>query len=209
MLKSWIKLLALLACMVGLAGCSGVRVIDSQVNSYSTLTELPQPPTYRLESLPLQDGMNLGFSQWQVDAAATQALSSVGMVRDDANGVYRLELASNASQYTPNWPYYYDPFYNPFYGPRYYGAMGYGPWGWSPGFGYNYWMDRPPTLYVFEVRLTLRDNTTSQVVYESNARYEDIWYNPDAILHALFKAAVNGFPAPPKGMRTIRSEITP
>lgn len=208
MLKKWMQAVALVCVMLGLAGCSGVRVIDSQVNSFSTFTELPQPPTYRLERLPLQAGMNLGFSQWQVDAAATQALTAVGMVRDDAQGAYRLELASNSSQYLPNWPHY-DGYYDPFYGPRFIGPRAYGPWGWGGPFGYSSWMDRPPTMYVFDVRLILRDVKTSEVVYESNARYEDIWYNPDAILSALFKAALNGFPTPPQGVRMIRSEITP
>lgn len=208
MLKKWTKVFACVSMVLALAGCSGVRVIDSQVNSFSTFTQLPQPATYRLERLPLESGMNLGFSQWQVDAAATQALTAVGMVRDDAHGAYRLELASNASQYLPNWPYY-EGYYDPFYGPRFIGPRPYGPWGWGGPWGYSSWMDRPPTMYVFDVRLILRDAKTSALVYESNARYEDIWYNPDVILSALFNAALNGFPTPPQGVRMIRSEITP
>lgn len=199
MLKRLIWTGALASAALIMTGCASTRVIDSQVQSYSSLAAQPAPPTYRLERLPSQQERQ-PRRQALLEESATQALAAVGMQRDDAEGAYRVEITSYANSYTPDWPHY--------------GTIGlgwnYGPWGWYPGFGYSYynWRDRPPTLNVVEVRLLLRD-ADGKIVYETSARYDDIWSNEAEIYRALFKAALDGFPTPPTGTRTIRHEITP
>lgn len=197
MLKRLIGIGALALGALLLAGCANTRIIDSSVQSYSTLAAAPQPPSYRLERLPSQQ--QSARQRGLLEAAATTALANVGLQRDDANGAFRLELSSYASRYLPDWPHYGGFSW----------GLGYGPWGWHPAFGYyGGWRERPPTLYVFEVRLILRD-AAGAVVYETHARYDDIWSNEEEIYRALFKAALDGFPTPPQGPRTIRHEITP
>jgi len=40
--------LVLCAAIGLLAGCAGPRLVESDVSSFSTLTALPSPPTYRI-----------------------------------------------------------------------------------------------------------------------------------------------------------------
>ncbi|RMX05072.1 hypothetical protein D8I35_14025 [Corticibacter populi] len=186
---------AALALLLG--GCSSTRIIDNDVQSYSTLAAMPEPPTYRIERLPSQQQPSP--QRGMIERLATEALGQVGMQRDDANGALRLELSSYANAYLPNWPHYSNFGF----------GMGYGPWGWGPGFGYyGYMRDLPPTLYVYQVRLVLRD-AQGQPVYETSARYDDIWRSDEQIFRLLFQSALDGFPTPPQGERRIRHQIQP
>lgn len=188
---------ALAALALALAGCSSTRVIDNDVRTFSTLTAMPVPPTYRLERLPSQQVASPYRDM--IERIATQALAQVGMQRDDAGGALRLELAAYSNAYLPDWPHYSNFSF----------GLGYGPWGWNPAFGYyGGFRERPPTLYVREVRLVLR-NDQGQAVYETTARYDDIWTNDEAIYRALFRSALDGFPTPPQGQRRIHHEILP
>lgn len=193
-------LLGLCALSVVLVGCSATRVVDNEVRSYSTFTAMPAPPTYRLERLPSQQ-VDSPFTQ-MIERLATAALANVGMQRDDQNGSLRLELNAYSNAYTPNWPHY--SAWNMGFG------YGFAPsWGWNPGFGYyGGWRDRAPTLYVRDVRLVFR-NAQGTAVFESSARYDDIWSNDEAIYQTLFRSALEGFPNPPKGERRVRQEMIP
>ncbi|THU03808.1 DUF4136 domain-containing protein [Lampropedia puyangensis] len=180
-----------------LTGCASTRVVDNDVRSYSTLQTMPAPPTYRLERLPSQQEDTPYRSM--IERLATLALTEVGMQRDDAHGALRLELSAYSSSYLPNWPHYNNLNV----------GFGYGPWGWNPAFGYyGSWRDLPPTLYVREVRLVLRD-AEGKPVFESSARYDDIWTNDEAIYRMLFQSALDGFPTPPQGERRLRHEMLP
>lgn len=185
--------LGLCAMALVLAGCSSTRVIDNDVRSYSSLKAMPAPPTYRLERLPSQQ-VDSPFRD-MIERLATSALANVGMQRDDRNGTLRLEL----NAYMPNWPHYSS--WNM--------GFGYGPWGWAPGFGYGgSWRDMPPTMYVRDVRIVFR-NAEGTPVFESTARYDDIWSNDEQIFRSLLQAALEGFPTPPQGERRVRHEIIP
>lgn len=194
--------LALAASALFITGCASTRTIESQVQSYSTLTAQPDPATYRLERLPSQQGLRRDGAWRQrqlLEAVTTQALAEHGMQRDDANGAYRLELFSHASSHRAYWPHDLGFTW----------GMGYGPWGWHPVLGYyGNWRDRPPTVYVLEVRLVLRDST-GQVVYETQARYDDVWFNEAEIYRALLKAALDGFPTPAEGVRVLHHTVAP
>ncbi|MBS0505974.1 MAG: hypothetical protein JSR53_01190 [Proteobacteria bacterium] len=185
----------LLVATALLAGCAGPRLVQSDVSSYSTLTTLPSPPTYRIERLPSQQLHAAAFAP--IEAQAEAALARVGLRRDDAQPSLVAQLGAEGGYATPRaWPYYGpDPFY---------GRWGYGRgWGWGPGWV----MDAPPTLYHRKVSLVLRNAQTQQVVYETSATYEDVWTKDPAIYGVLFDQALSGFPQPPQGPRSVRTEV--
>ena len=57
-----IPALALCAAAALLAGCAGPRLVESDVSSFSTLSALPSPPTYRFERLPSQQAQAAAFA---------------------------------------------------------------------------------------------------------------------------------------------------
>ena len=57
------------------AGCSTTRVVDSQVQSWSTLSAPPAPPTYRLEKLPSQQAAAKAFAPIEALAATMHSPS--------------------------------------------------------------------------------------------------------------------------------------
>ncbi|MBS0495554.1 MAG: DUF4136 domain-containing protein [Proteobacteria bacterium] len=186
----------LLAAAALLAGCAGPRLVKSDVTSYSTLSALPSPPTYRVERLPSQQVQAAAFNA--IEAQAEAALARVGLRRDDANPRLIAQLGAEGGYAMPrNWSYWGpDPFYGPW-------GYGYGP-RWGMG-----WMDAPPTLYHRKVSLVLRDAATQQVVYETSATYEDVWTRDPAIYGVLFDQALTGFPRPPQGQRSVSTEVLP
>ncbi|RKJ98272.1 DUF4136 domain-containing protein [Alicycliphilus denitrificans] len=193
--------LVLCAAIGLLAGCAGPRLVESDVSSFSTLTALPSPPTYRIERLPSQQAHEATFAPIQAQAEA--ALARVGLRRDDANPRLIAQLGAEGGYATPRyWPNYGpDPFYG-----RWGWGWGYGGrWGW----GMNWMMDSPPTLYHRRVSLVLRDAASQQVVYETSAVYEDVWTSDPAIYSVLFDQALTDFPRPPQGPRKLRTELTP
>ena len=54
MLRSWISPLLAGLLAATLAGCGAPRLVEGQVQSFSTLTAAPAPATYRIERLPSQ-----------------------------------------------------------------------------------------------------------------------------------------------------------
>lgn len=196
-LTRWISTV-LLGSAALLAGCSGVRVIESTVQSYSTLTALPSPPTYRLEQLPSQQADAPSFAA--IAHLAEQAMARIGLRRDDATGTLVAQVRAHADATTPAGPLW----------PRYSMHWGFGR-GVGTGFGWNsgFMMNEPyRPLYRREVSLLLRNARTHQVVYETSARYEDLWVSDPYLFGVLFDAALTGFPQPPAGPRLVRTTIT-
>ena len=62
----WIPLLVVGLASALLAGCSTTRVVEGQVQSFSTLAAVPTPATYRIDRLPSQQAPSF-------DAIATLA----------------------------------------------------------------------------------------------------------------------------------------
>ena len=69
------------------------------------------------------------------------------------------------------------------------------------------WRDTGPSLHYRAVQLTLRDHASQQVVYETSARYEDVWVDDNVIYRILFDSALNGFPHPPSGPRRVSATV--
>ncbi|WP_313302474.1 DUF4136 domain-containing protein [Diaphorobacter sp.] len=203
-----LRLPVLIGCLSALllAGCSTTRVVESQVDSYSSLAALPSPPTYRLERLPSQNANAVRFDA--IESQAQQALSRIGLERNDSNASLVLQLGAEAGR-VPNpygdYGYYGHPYYGPgpFWG---YGGFGFGR-GWGMGMGMGWMMDRPTPLYHRKVSLVLRDAKTQKIVYESSAVYQDVWTNDPAIFGVLFDQALAGFPVPPRGARVLKTRV--
>jgi len=191
----WLRRSFLCAVAVALlSGCASVRVVDSQVQSWSTLTAVPAPPTYRLERLPSQQSSEKAFAP--IEALAHQALQRAGLRRDDAGARLVAQVGVRASTALPDWPHY-PPM-----------------WGW--GVGWNgrpslragmMLREMPPTLHRREASVVLRDAATQQVVYETSALHEDVWTDDPAIFGVLFDAALSGFPQPPAGPRQVHTPM--
>ena len=200
--------LGLVASALLLAGCSTTRQVESNVNSFSSMAALPVPPTYRLERLPSQAANAVHFDA--IESQAQQALTNVGLTRDDSNASLVLQLGAQAG-FVPN-PYWgpaygaypYGP--SPFYG-RWGWGFGYGRGGWGLGMGSGWMMDTPTPLYQRKVSLILRDAKTQKIVYETSAVFEDVWTDDPAIYGVLFRQALAGFPTPPRGTRVVRTLV--
>ncbi|QNP50018.1 DUF4136 domain-containing protein [Diaphorobacter aerolatus] len=190
-----------------LVGCSTTRQVESNVNSYSTLSALPSPPTYRLERLPSQAANAVRFDA--IESQAQQALANFGLQRDDSNATLVLQLGAEAG-FVPN-PYWGPAYGYPYWGGApFYGRMGFGfgrGGGWGVGMGGAWMMDTPTPLYHRKVSLILRDASTQKIVYETSAVYEDVWTDDPAIYGVLFNQALAGFPTPPQGTRVLRTLV--
>ena len=197
----WMGALALGAAAL-LSGCSTVREVNSTVQSYSSLATVPVPATYRLETLPSQQGQ---MSFPAIEAQAQQALARVGLTRDDSRAslVVQISAIARYARDYASWPYY-DPW-----GPRWGFGMGYGR-GMGFGFGGNMMMmDGPPLEYYRAVSLVMRDIKSQKIVYETSAQRQDVWTNDPVIFGILFDAALTGFPNPPQGARNVRTILQP
>ena len=70
MVSRWFQMLVMGLATALAAGCATVREVDSQVQSWSTLSALPAPPTYRLERLPSQQSTEKAFAPIEALIAA-------------------------------------------------------------------------------------------------------------------------------------------
>jgi len=201
MTRRWLP--ALLLCMAAatLAGCSTTRVVEGQVQSFSTLAAMPSPATYRIDRLPSQQ--TPAFDA--IAALAEQSLGRIGLQRDDAAPKLLVQIGVQAGTV---------PRYAPYYGPH--GFYGSYPWGFGGGWYGRGWgmgglwrMGEPTPLHRRAVSLVMRDAATQASVYETSAVHEDVWVADPAVFGILFDAALTGFPQPPAGPRQVRIPFAP
>ena len=198
-MKRFATLLAL-ALVALLSGCASMRMVDSTVQAVANVppgVQL-QGAHYRFERLPSQlSNPEAGLAEQQ----AQQALTTVGLVRDDAGAQISVLVGFRGSQYLA------DPWGQPL--PNTWGSISIGrgvPWGSGVGVGMGMRFP-PPTQYRREVSLILRDLKSGQVVYETRASHDGPWSDSVTIFATLFKAALAHFPNPPAGMQRVNIEI--
>ena len=187
-------LTALLFIVTLLTGCSGMRLVDSQVNSFAPAS-VPAGSRYRFERLPSQQA---NPAQDRLENLAAQALGKVGLTRDEQAARYSVQVsatqrAQQAVLDRPalNWNL---------------GWM-FGNGGISVGSGMLFPGLDARTSYWREVGLIIRERATQAVVFESRAVHEGPWSDSEAILPAMLDAALQGFPNPPAGERRVNIEI--
>jgi hypothetical protein len=193
------------ACTLALlAGCSTTRLIDSDVQTFSSVTAIGRGTPYRFERLPSQQAQSV--QQSQLEAIAEPALAQVGLTHDDSTARYSVQVSLQVNREVT-----IDPWgggWGPGWGPGWGGPYYRGPWrggfgGWGPDpYGFP---DR--TLYRQEVSVLLRELATHKVVYETHAIYDDIRPADAAVLRTMFDSALQGFPKAPPGIRRIDAEI--
>lgn len=192
-------LVAALAAVV-LAGCStGPRIVDGRVQSFATPGAVTVPATYRLERLPSQQGPAFDT----IAALAEQAFARAGLQRDDAAPQLLAQISVQADTVPRADPWGYP------YGP--YGGFGPSPWAFGGGWHGRGWgvgglwgMGAPTPLYRRAVSVVLRSARDQAVVYETSAVHEDVWVSDPGVYGVLFGAALQGFPAPPAGVRQVQ-----
>ncbi len=189
---------------VVLAGCSAVRIVDSQVAAFSKLEALPATSSWRFERLPSQQSLD------QVAAGRQSKLEAVVAQELAKQGFADKPLAAGAANFTVQINARIQRLEaNPF--------DELGPWG-MPGRDYivarngqliymPVWPRYTPPWYVREVSILIRDTSDNRVVYETQAKHEGRWADDDSILPAMFAAALQGFPKPPEGKRMVNIEI--
>ncbi len=186
----------LLAAITLLAGCASTYRMDSTVQSFSTLSGIPAPATYRYERLPSQ--LN-DPAQPRLEAIADEALARVGLRRDDSAPALSVQVWGRTQQALSPWSRRH------WGGWSGWGGVGLGHpggAGWGLGVGIPLGgIDNP--WYRREVGLVLRDIATGQVVYETRAFHEGYWIDPAQAWPALLGAALQGFPQPPQGLRRV------
>ena len=196
------RLLAVVCLVPLLIGCSGMRVVESQVNAASTLPEATAALSgarYRFERLPSQTDP---VATESAQAIAEAELAEVGLVHDDAAARYSVQLTTRMqSCLVDEWGHRYE-------GGGLHGSIMIGSGGFGNMVGFGMGTAFPPsTQYRHEVNLLLRDLATGQLVYETSATHVGPWSDRYNILRALLAAALKDFPNPPAGSRRVKVEI--
>lgn len=208
-----VRALLITVLALGLAGCSGLRLVDAQVSAASTLADASvlKGARYRFEQTPLQTPSSSTTSPvsaapaWSYDSLAEQALAEVGLVRDEANAAYTVLLGVRIT------PYLVDTSGRPYSSLYPYGGFsttwGLGAWrgsslGWGIGGRFP-----PTTHYRYELSLLMRDVRSGALVYETQAVHDGPWNDSKNILGAMFQAALKDFPEQVRGPRRINIEI--
>lgn len=201
--KKVLLLAGALGAALLLSGCAINRVVESDVQAFSTLSAAPANATYRFERLPSQQVQ--AQMQDRLEQAATAALERVGLRRDDAAARYSVQVSFNGQRQVSYDPW--GPGWGPGWGPYWGGGYWRRGWGYYGGWGGPGFPDR--VIYQHQVNLVLRDLSSGQVVYETHATSEDLQPANDAVLTVMLDAALHGFPAAPQGVRQVRVTLPP
>jgi hypothetical protein len=192
MIRSLFRLLGWTLLAGWLSACTNGYLLDNDVQTFSSLTALPAQPTYRFERLPSQQVPAQAALERMADAALHQA----GLRRDDANPHYTVQVSGEIhrilSPWSSNWRW------GAWGGPlrRHFGIGGTGLAG-----------DDEPYWYRREVTMILRELPSSKVVFETHGVNDGPWVDDQAVFGAMFKAAMQGFPNPPPGLRRVNIQV--
>jgi len=174
-----------------LSGCTSGYLLDNDVQSFSSLQSLPAQPTYRFERLPSQQVP----AQAQLESMADPALHQAGLRRDDANARYSVQVGGAVHRILSPWS---DRWV--------YGAWG-GPLRHHFGYGAFTAGTDEPYWYRREASVIVRELASNKVVFETQAVNDGPWVNDQAVFAAMFQAALQGFPAPPPGLRRVNIQV--
>ena len=186
------RLLALWATAMLLSGCAVPRLIDSEVESYPGSTPAVAGASYRFERLPSQQAF--AERQAQLEALAQAALGHVGLVRNDAQAQYSVQVTVQIAQ-IPS-PYLPRQIRRP---PM---VAADGSHFFSPLL-----LLPEPAWFRHTVRFLMRDTNTAQVAYESTARFDGPWGDSGKLLPVIMDAALSNYPNPPPGVRKVIIEL--
>jgi hypothetical protein len=191
----------LFAATILLSGCSSMRLVDSDVNTFPAPAgqAVSVPATYRFERLPSEQAE--GLARDALESLAQPEFAKVGLQRVDTAPQYSVQLSVRVVRdLRAPWD---DSRYPIGFGPPYPTHGRYGTVWHTPGFSDLY--DIP--YYRREVHVVMRRIADNQVVFESRANHDGRWNDDQNVLPAMFQAALQGFPNSPAGLRRVVVEI--
>lgn len=180
-----------------LSGCSGMRLVDSDVSAFPHWNGAPPGPgtAYRFERLPSQQAPIA--QQDMVEAQARSALARVGMELNPSAARYSVQVLLNTQRLVR-------PPYDGWSRPGVF--LSGGNRGAALGLSFPLGLTEPDYIKR-ELSIVMRDLRSQQVVFETRALHEGVWGDTAAVLPAMLDAALRGFPEPPPGTRRINVEI--
>jgi hypothetical protein len=185
---------AALVCSVALSGCARPRMVDSEVRSFTGGVPAAVGMTYRFERLPSQrEGEEL---RDRIESQATQALQRAGLVHNDSNARYSVQVVVTTVQGVRN-PYARERFGNT--------SLLIGSGGLSFGFGPMFNADA--SWYSHTVRILIRDIASTVLVYETSAVFDGPWSDTLNLLPAMLEAALSDYPNANPGPRKVVVEL--
>jgi hypothetical protein len=188
-----------------LSACAGMRIVDSQVTAFSRLDALPATPfRWSFERLPSQQNLEAvqAVRHNKLENMVTLELAKLGFAAaPSAAGLvsYTVQIQARIVRQDAG----------PFDEPAHWGLPGRDYMVTSTGqlIYMPVWPRYTPPWYVRDLSLLIRDTKDSRIVYETQARHEGRWSDDEAVLPAMFAAALQGFPKPPEGKRMVNIEI--
>ena len=153
--------LGALLTLLLLSGCSGMRLVDSDVTAFSAWSAAPPGPNtpYRFERLPSQLAPNA--EQDRVEAAAVTSLSKVGMSLNAPTARYSVQVVA-ATEVLQR---YADSGFG-WGGPGVF--IGGGSFGGSVGLSFPFGFSTP--YYKRSVTVLMRELATQKVVFETDRK---------------------------------------
>ncbi len=176
-----------------LTACGMPRMIDSQVQSFVGTAGAAATASYRFERLPSQQLRPQG----QVEALAQLALQEVGLhLATQANGPprYSVQVTAQVMSFQPP-PRRMTGGVTPFVN-----ADG------TPVYSPLAFLSEPP-WYLHTAHFVLRDLSSGQIAYETTGRFEGPWSDSLTLWPVVMRAALQGYPNPPQGVRTVIIEL--
>ncbi len=200
-MKRGFTALMLMVCLAALlAGCSSVRLIDSDVTAFPAWSTTPPAPgtPYRFERLPSQLQPSAYLQQDRIEAIARTSLARVGMDLAPDTARFSVQVILNI-QVLERFPDDSLLIGSPgvFFGAGNRGA--------SLGMSFPLRFGEP--YFKRDVTLLVRELATQKVVFETRALHEGPWGDTLAVLPAMLDSALQGFPQPPSGTRRVNIEI--
>jgi hypothetical protein len=193
------RLLCVLLLALALTACSGMRIVDSDVHTYTAAQGITVPASYRFERLPSQ--MAQTEQRDNLEAMVQAELDKVGMRLDEAASRYSVRLELRVHR---------DPR-SPWDDARYSAGLFLGfPVVTRHGVVYQHpapFLRMETPWYRREVSLLIRRLADGVLVYETRASSDGNWTDDAAVVPAMFEAALRDFPNPPPGPRRIDIEI--
>jgi len=195
-----VKTLAFVLAAALLAGCTGIRTIESDVSSFGDWPAARQPGTYAFDRLPSQQA--IAEQTAKVEDAARAALEKAGFkpAAEGAQPDVLVQVAARVNRADAGvWD---DPLW-------WRGGFGY--WRYSPWPG-PYWSlsaryDR--LRYELEVALLLRDRESGKPLFEARASNESSSGLSREQLGAMFEAAMMDFPKLGPNPRRVVVQLPP
>jgi Domain of unknown function (DUF4136) len=191
-----------------LSGCSSMRIVDSQVNSFSKFTQTPPAgASWSIERLPSQQSLEQAaaarqskLETWVAFELAKQGFAAKPTTAGEVN--YTVLIGARIQRLESG------PFDDPY------------PFGGFGLAGRDYvvtrngavvltpiWPRHTLPWYVREFSLLIRDAKSNTIVYETRAKHEGRWADEEAVLPAMVTAALQDFPKSSDGPRLVNIEI--